>query len=84
VSALIHWYAARRLCSPLARIPSALPSMTDASPENDDWLRALIDRSPVLADAAIKRHWRTLVPWLPTQARYKLAAILLDVELAFA
>jgi hypothetical protein len=58
--------------------------MSDASPENDDWLRALIDRSVVLPDPALKRHWRTLVPWLPTQARYELAAILLDVELAAA
>jgi hypothetical protein len=58
--------------------------MTDASPENDDWLRALIERSALLPDAAINRHWRSLVPWLPTQARYELAAILLDVELASA
>ena len=82
--ARIHGCAARRLYSLLAPIPSVSFSMTDASPENDDWLRALIDRSAVLPDATIKRHWCNLVPWLPTQARYELAAILLDVELAAA
>jgi hypothetical protein len=54
--------------------------MTDPSPENDEWLGELIDRSPVLPDATLRRHWRTVVPWLTTAARYELAAILLDVE----
>ena len=58
--------------------------MTDASPESDDWLRELIDRSPLLPDAAIRRHWRTVVSRLPTQARYELAAILLEGELGVA
>jgi hypothetical protein len=58
--------------------------MTDASPESDDWLRDLIDRSPLLPDAAIRRHWRIVVPRLPIQARYELAAILLEVELSAA
>jgi len=56
----------------------------DGSPENDAWLPELIDHSALLTDVAIKRHWRSLVPWLPTRARYELAAILLDVELAVA
>jgi hypothetical protein len=58
--------------------------MTDASPESDDWLGQLIERSPLLPDAAIKRHWRAVVPRLPTPARYALAAILLEVEIAVA
>jgi hypothetical protein len=54
--------------------------MIDAFPDNDAWLRALVDRSPLIPDAAVRRHWRRLIPWLPTAARYELAAILLDVE----
>jgi len=52
----------------------------EALVERDDWLEMLIGRSPVLADAAIRRHWRRLVPWLPPAARYELASILLEVE----
>jgi hypothetical protein len=43
---------------------------------------ALIARSPVLADPALKRHWRRLAPWLPPAARAELSDILLDVEQA--
>ena len=53
-----------------------------SSPENDAWLEALVERSPLLPDAALRRHWRLLVPWLPVAARYELAAILLDIERA--
>jgi hypothetical protein len=45
-----------------------------------DELEALIARSPLLPDAALRRHWRRLVPWLPPAARDELADILLDVE----
>ncbi|HEY1295407.1 MAG TPA: hypothetical protein VGJ60_20205 [Chloroflexota bacterium] len=50
--------------------------------ERDEWLCALIERSPVLADAALRRHWSELVPWLPPAARYELAGILLEFEQA--
>jgi hypothetical protein len=49
-------------------------------PENDAWLRALVDRSPMLPDEVLRRHWRRVIPWLPIAARYELAAILLEVE----
>jgi hypothetical protein len=58
--------------------------MLDGSPENGPWLRELVNRSPLLADPALRRHWRRLIPWLPTQARYELAAVLLDAERALA
>jgi hypothetical protein len=54
--------------------------MTDGSPESVRWLRQLIDRSPLLPDAALRRHWREVIPFLPTASRYELAAILVDVE----
>jgi len=34
----------------------------------------LVQRSPLLLDPALRRHWRLLVPWLPVAARYELAA----------
>ena len=37
-----------------------------------------------LPEAALRRHWRLLVPWLPIAARYELAAILLEIERAGA
>ena len=58
--------------------------MTDGSPEDDAWLRALVDRSPLLADPALHRHWRRVIPYLATQARYELAAVLLQIEHALA
>ena len=45
-------------------------------------LKALIGRSPLLPDASLRRHWRTVIPSLPIALRYELAAILLDVEQA--
>ena len=57
--------------------------MTDApAPESDAWLEALIERSPLLPDAALRRHWRTLIPWLPNELRYELAGALLETERA--
>ncbi len=61
-----------------------LAPMAEGSPENDAWLRDLVKRSPLLPDAALRRHWQRLVPWLPIAARYELAAILLDVDRAVA
>ena len=58
--------------------------MTDGSPENDEWLLALLKRSPLLADPEPRRHWQRVVPWLPVAARYELAAILLDIDRAIA
>jgi hypothetical protein len=52
----------------------------DIQPEDDAWLRGLVDRSPVLPDVVLRRHWRRVIPWLPIAARYELAAILLEVE----
>ena len=51
-----------------------------ASPENDAWLADLVQRSPLLPDRVLKRHWRRVIPYLPLQARYELAAILLEIE----
>ncbi|MBV9577574.1 MAG: hypothetical protein JO057_03170 [Chloroflexi bacterium] len=49
----------------------------------DEWLDALIARSPLMADMAMRRHWRRLVPRLPTAARFELASVLLDAERAW-
>jgi hypothetical protein len=54
--------------------------MSEPSPMSDAWLGFLLDRSPLVAEPSLKRHWRQLLPWLPTSQRYELAAILLDVE----
>ena len=54
--------------------------MREGSPEDNAWLSELIERSPLLRDAALRRHWRTLIPWLPVAARYELAATLVEVE----
>ena len=58
--------------------------LAEGSPENDDWLRGLVVRSPLLADAALRRHWTDVIAWLPTSARYELASTLLDVDGAVA
>jgi hypothetical protein len=52
------------------------------SPEDVEWLRALVARSPLLPEASLRRHWRRVIPWLPTALRYELAGILMDVEIA--
>ena len=54
--------------------------MAEALPENDEWLRALVGRSPLLSDAVVRRHWTHIVPCLATAQRYTLAAILLEIE----
>jgi hypothetical protein len=54
--------------------------MREGSPESNDWLRKLVDHSPLLPDAALRDHWRRVIPLLPTALRYELAAILLEVE----
>jgi hypothetical protein len=56
--------------------------MSDGSPENDAWLRSLVDRSPLLNQRELRQHWSRLISWLPVAARYELAAILLEVEQA--
>lgn len=78
----MHASAARRRSWRRARTRFARHSMIDGSPENDEWLRVLVERSPLLPDAALRAHWRRVIPWLPTAARYELAAILtpLDVD----
>jgi hypothetical protein len=54
--------------------------MTNGSPESDDWLKKLIDHSPLVTDASLRRHWRTVIPALPVALRYELAAMLVEVE----
>jgi hypothetical protein len=54
--------------------------MAEASPEEPAWLNALVARSPLLPEPRLRSHWRRLIPWLPTAARYELAATLLEVE----
>jgi hypothetical protein len=54
--------------------------MTDAAPQNDDWLQHLIEGSALLPEPGLRRHWQSVVPWLPIAARYELAAVLLEVE----
>ena len=53
-----------------------------STPEDPEWLAALVERSPVLPEAALREHWKKVIPWLPTPLRYELAGILMDVELA--
>jgi hypothetical protein len=72
--------AARRQCWRRERIQFGLPSMANALPENDEWLRSLVGRSPLLSDTAVRRHWKHIIPWLTTADRYTLAAILLEIE----
>jgi hypothetical protein len=69
---------ARRPLPAGATAPAA--SVNAGSPENEAWLRALIERSALLPEPGLRRHWRRVLPWLPTAARYELAAILLDTE----
>ncbi|HEX8969839.1 MAG TPA: hypothetical protein VF937_18290 [Chloroflexota bacterium] len=52
----------------------------EALPDNPRWLGSLVNRSAVLPDRTLRRHWLRLIPWLPAADRYTLAAILLDVE----
>ncbi|MDQ6673626.1 MAG: hypothetical protein M3069_23270 [Chloroflexota bacterium] len=54
--------------------------MHDGSPESDAWLAALVDRSALVPEASLRRHWRSVIPWLPITLRYELAAILVEIE----
>jgi hypothetical protein len=71
---------APRRCLQRAPTRYASASMTDGSPEDARWLARLVERTPLLPDATLRRHWRTLIPWLPKDLRYELAATLLEVE----
>ena len=51
-----------------------------ASPDDLAWLSRLVSRSPLLPDASLRRHWRHVLPWLTQDARYTLAALLLEIE----
>jgi hypothetical protein len=54
--------------------------MTEPSPASDAWLGTMLDRSPLLPDASLRKNWRRVLPHLPIAARYELAAVLLEVE----
>jgi hypothetical protein len=54
----------------------------ESAASRDETLDGLIARSPTLPDAALRRHWQHLVPWLPPAAREELADILLEFEQA--
>lgn len=54
--------------------------MTDAFPEDVEWLCQLVSRSQVLADDSLREHWQRIIPWMTIADRYALAAILLEVE----
>jgi hypothetical protein len=69
---------ARRAVSSGTTTP--LATVKESSPDNDAWLAALIERSALLPEPGLRRHWRRVLPWLSTAARYELAAILLDSE----
>jgi hypothetical protein len=54
----------------------------EADVDVDDvaWLDALVAGSPLLPDAALRRHWRKVIAWLPLAAREELAEVLQSVE----
>jgi hypothetical protein len=54
--------------------------MPEASPDDAAWLCALVARSSLLPEPRLQKHWQRVIPWLPTAARYELAATLLGVE----
>jgi hypothetical protein len=39
-------------------------------------LHALVERSPLLPDPSLRRHWVRVIAWLPQAARYELWEIL--------
>lgn len=51
-------------------------------PDNTTWLRALVDRSALLPEQSLRRHWQRVIPFLSTAQRYELAAVLLETERA--
>ncbi len=54
--------------------------MTDGSPDDDAWLVRLVEQTPLLPEARLRRLWATLIPWLPKDLRYELAATLLEID----
>jgi hypothetical protein len=76
----MHTYAARRRSSPRGRTRYGPRLTANPAPDDAEWLRELVRRSPLLADHAVRRHWERLIPVLQPPERYALAAILLDVE----
>lgn len=50
------------------------------SPDDLVWLGGMLGRSPLLPDASLRAQWRLLLPWLTPDARYALAAVLLEAE----
>jgi hypothetical protein len=52
------------------------------APEDPAWLSGLVQRSCALPDIGLREHWTRVIPWLPTELRYELAGILMEVELA--
>jgi len=54
-----------------------MPAPPRRSPDDLVWLARQIEDSPLLPEAALRAHWRTLLPWLDADARYALAATLL-------
>jgi len=56
--------------------------MPEAAPDDPEWLSSLVARSPLLPDRRLRAHWQRLIPWLPTAAKYELAAALLTAEQA--
>jgi len=54
----------------------------ESAPDDPEWLRELVRRSPLLPERALRRHWIAVIPWLPSALRYELAGILMEVEVA--
>jgi hypothetical protein len=54
--------------------------MTEGGPDDLAWLSALVERSALLPDPQLQRHWRRVLPWLSRAQRYELAATLLSME----
>jgi hypothetical protein len=53
-----------------------------SAPDDPEWLRALVARSPLLPEASLREHWARVIPWLTPALKYELAGILMDVEVA--
>ena len=73
-------YAARRRSSPRGRTRYGPRLTANPAPDDAEWLRKLVRRSPLLADRAMRQHWERVLPVLQAPERYTLAAILLDIE----
>jgi hypothetical protein len=73
-------YAARQPSSPRGRTPYGQLLTANPAPDDPEWVRQLVRRSPLLADDSLRRHWVRVIPALQAPERYALAAILLDIE----